>query len=715
MKVFRIILCALAFSAFNFAAGPVDAQTQWFSSQLFGSNTGDSDGWGIGVIGVGDSTIQYYVWATDIAAPTASHIHTGSAGQNGGIAVDFEAAFSAAGSGSWVAFGSVSAGAATIASILDDPTAFYFNVHNADHPAGAVRGQVLGGGASSTALAGTLNGDREVDNAGDPDGEGFASAVFDDGTAHFYFNVMNTAEPTAAHIHRGNASENGSIVIDPSASFSGGVAVTSVAVDDDLAREILASPHNFYFNVHNAEFATGAVRGQLRTTETVRVFPVISRTSGQAGSNWSTELNILNLTDADITAWAQWFPANNDGLEAADDVAPIAIGADSTEVIDDAVNDLFGADGNGALIVASPEPFVAVAHVVNDQRDNPEIGGTFGLFVPSFGPSEMPESGALLLGSNRPASSGTGFRTNLVLFNPNPFAIQLTLAAKTPAGTVLGSDTMTLEPLSNRVRSVFGLISSVPSNQRTQDAFTVHYTADAPVAVAMTPVDNATNDGFYVVPSFAPPVMNGGGSTNSPPNGTIVSPSGNETISEGGTVNFEGSAVDPDGDNMTYLWNFGDGITTTALVPGNHTYSDSGTYTVTFTVTDSNGASDPTPDTRNITVQGGGGETATFTAVQQQIFNGSCAFSGCHGGSSPAEGMSLASGDSYGDIVNVRSSQMSSLDRIEPSDPNNSYLYLKVTGDSSITGSRMPRGGAPLNQDLIDLLRDWIERGAPND
>ena len=715
MKVFRIIFGALAFSAFIFAAGPVGAQTLWFSSQLIGSDTGDSDGWGIGVIGVGDSTIQYYVWATDIAAPTASHIHTGSAGQNGGIAVDFEAAFSAAGSGSWVAFGSVSAGAATIASILDDPTAFYFNVHNADHPAGAVRGQVLGGGASSTALAGTLNGDREVDNAGDPDGEGFASAVFDDGTAHFYFNVMNTAEPTAAHIHRGNASENGSIVIDPSASFSGGVAVTSVAVDDDLAREILASPHNFYFNVHNAEFATGAVRGQLRTTETVRVFPVISRTSGQAGSNWSTELNILNLTDADITAWAQWFPANNDGLEAADDVAPIAIGADSTEVIDDAVNDLFGADGNGALIVASPEPFVAVAHVVNDQRDNPEIGGTFGLFVPSFGPSEMPESGALLLGSNRPASSGTGFRTNLVLFNPNPFAIQLTLAAKTPAGTVLGSDTMTLEPFSNRVRSVFGLISSVPSNQRTQDAFTVHYTADAPVAVAMTPVDNATNDGFYVVPSFAPPVMNGGGSTNSPPNGTIVSPSGNETISEGGTVNFEGSAVDPDGDDMTYLWNFGDGITTTALVPGNHTYSDSGTYTVTFTVTDSNGASDPTPDTRNITVQGGGGETATFTAVQQQIFNGSCAFSGCHGGSSPAEGMSLASGDSYGDIVNVRSSQMSSLDRIEPSDPNNSYLYLKVTGDSSITGSRMPRGGAPLNQDLIDLLRDWIERGAPND
>ena len=715
MRNFRYFIFALTFGVFVFATVPAGAQTQWFSAQLDGSNSGDSDGWGLGVIGVDNDTVHYYLWVTDIAAPTASHVHSGSAGQNGGIAVDFEAAFSDAGGGSWVASGSVVASTGTIASILDDPSAFYVNVHNADHPGGAVRGQVLGGGASSSALAGTLNGDRQVDNSGDPDGEGFASVVFNDGTAHFYFNVMNTTEPSAAHIHRGNASENGSIVVDPSASFSGGVAVSSVAVDEDLAREILASPHNFYFNVHNSEFSSGAVRGQLRATETVRVFPVISRTSGQAGSNWSTGMNILNLTDAGITAWAQWFPANNDGLAAADEVTPIAIGANSTEVIDDAVNDLFGADGNGALIVASPEPLVAVAHVVNDQRDNPDVGGTFGLFVPSLGPSELPESGALLLGSNRPASSGTGFRSNLVLFNPNPFAIQLTLAAKTPAGTVLGSNTMTLEPFSNRVRSVFGLISSVPSNQRTQDAFIVTYSASGAVAVAMTPVDNATNDGFYVVPSFAPAAMAGGGGDNSPPNGTIVAPTEDQTISEGGTVNFEGSAVDPDGDDMTYLWNFADGITTTALVPGNHTYSDSGSYTVTFTVTDSNGASDPTPDTRTITVQGGGGETATFTAVQQQIFSQSCAFSGCHGGSSPAEGMDLRSGSAYANIVNVRSSQMSNLDRIEPSDPDNSYLYLKVIGDSSISGSRMPRGGAALSQDLIDLLRDWIERGAPND
>jgi len=568
------------------------------------------------------------------------------------------------------------------------------------------------GNASPAALAGTLNGDREVDNPGDSDGEGFASVVFDDGTAHFYFNVMNTAEPSAAHIHRGTAIENGSIVIDADPEFTNGVAVAAVAVDDDVVREIFASPHNFYFNVHNPDFPTGVVRGQLRATETIRIFPVISHTQGQANSRWRTSLNLTNLTDAGITAWAEWFPANPEGLVAAAAVTSLMIGADETELVEDAVVSLFGGDGNGALIVASAEPLAAAAHVFNDQRDNSGVGGTFGLFVPSFDPSEIPESGILLLGSNRPVSSGEDFRSNLVLFNPNPFAVELTLVAKTLTGSVLGSGTRTVEPYSLVVKGVFILIPSVPSDQRTQDAFTVGYTAGDPVAVVLSTVDNVTNDGIYVVPTFAPLIVTEAGNTS--PNGTIVVPTGNPTIQEGESVSFEGMAEDPDGDDMTYLWDFGDGISSTALVPGNHTYSESGAYTVTFTVTDSKGAADPTPDTRTVTVDGGG-QTATFTAVQQQIFTASCAFSGCHGGSSPAQGMDLQAGAAFNNIVNVASGENSSLDRIEPFDPDNSYLYLKVLGDPSISGSRMPRGAPALSQSLLDLLRDWIERGAPND
>jgi len=89
---------------------------------------------------------------------------------------------------------------------------------------------------------------------------------------------------------------------------------------------------------------------------------------------------------------------------------------------------------------------------------------------------------------------------------------------------------------------------------------------------------------------------------NNPPTGTIVRPSTNVTVNTGRAVFFEGSVSDPDGDATTVLWEFGDGGTSTLVIPGDYIYSVAGTYTVTLTATDSIGASDPSPDTRNITV-----------------------------------------------------------------------------------------------------------------
>ena len=66
----------------------------------------------------------------------------------------------------------------------------------------------------------------------------------------------------------------------------------------------------------------------------------------------------------------------------------------------------------------------------------------------------------------------------------------------------------------------------------------------------------------------------------------------------GQSVTFAGSVSDPDGDSVTVLWNFGDGTSSTELVPGPTVYNDVGTFTVTFIATDEHGLSDPTPDTR---------------------------------------------------------------------------------------------------------------------
>jgi glucose/arabinose dehydrogenase/PKD repeat protein len=66
------------------------------------------------------------------------------------------------------------------------------------------------------------------------------------------------------------------------------------------------------------------------------------------------------------------------------------------------------------------------------------------------------------------------------------------------------------------------------------------------------------------------------------------------TPTEGGVplgVLFDGSASgDPDGEAISYRWNFGDGTSSTAAKPG-HVYQTAGTYTAQLTVTDARGAS----------------------------------------------------------------------------------------------------------------------------
>lgn len=58
------------------------------------------------------------------------------------------------------------------------------------------------------------------------------------------------------------------------------------------------------------------------------------------------------------------------------------------------------------------------------------------------------------------------------------------------------------------------------------------------------------------------------------------------------TVNFSGAgSTDPDGDSLTYSWNFGDGTTGTGLNV-QKTYNNAGTYKVVLTVSDGRGGSD---------------------------------------------------------------------------------------------------------------------------
>jgi hypothetical protein len=110
-----------------------------------------------------------------------------------------------------------------------------------------------------------------------------------------------------------------------------------------------------------------------------------------------------------------------------------------------------------------------------------------------------------------------------------------------------------------------------------------------------------------------------------------------------------------------------------------------------------------------------GGLSPTLSSIQQDIFNTSCALSGCHRGPDAQMGLDLSAGNAFANLVNVASRERPELLRVRPGQPDESYLIMKVEGTAGIVGARMPLGAPPLSADRISALRRWIAEGAKND
>jgi len=132
----------------------------------------------------------------------------------------------------------------------------------------------------------------------------------------------------------------------------------------------------------------------------------------------------------------------------------------------------------------------------------------------------------------------------------------------------------------------------VPSGGTAECSFTLGFNTTFAwyVIVNDSLLENQSDPWFFTTKATPP--------DNEPP---IADAGGPYSTEAGQTITFDGSgSYDPDGNIDFYRWNFGDGTSEILAESPDHIYSTSGTYEVTLTVIDNDGATDT--DIANIAI-----------------------------------------------------------------------------------------------------------------
>lgn len=113
--------------------------------------------------------------------------------------------------------------------------------------------------------------------------------------------------------------------------------------------------------------------------------------------------------------------------------------------------------------------------------------------------------------------------------------------------------------------------------------------------------------------------------------------------------------------------------------------------------------------------------------IEPRIFVQSCSLStSCHQGSNPPKKLNLEAGKAYDEIVGVYSQELPTMMLVNPGNPDDSYLLLKIGGiacalpelieDASgnpVRSEFMPADNKRLCRPKIDVVRRWIESLPP--
>jgi hypothetical protein len=135
-----LVVAVIAVAALGITAGPASAKT--LNASMNGNvevPKGDPDGTGTAKITTSRAKgrVCYDIKLSKVGSVTAGHIHKGGKGKAGAVVVPLFGAATTRPKGCVTGVKK-----SLIRSIDRNPGRFYVNVHNADYPGGAVRGQL---------------------------------------------------------------------------------------------------------------------------------------------------------------------------------------------------------------------------------------------------------------------------------------------------------------------------------------------------------------------------------------------------------------------------------------------------------------------------------------------------------------------------------------------------------------------------------------------
>jgi len=91
-----------------------------------------------------------------------------------------------------------------------------------------------------------------------------------------------------------------------------------------------------------------------------------------------------------------------------------------------------------------------------------------------------------------------------------------------------------------------------------------------------------------------------------------------------------------------------------------------------------------------------------------QIFKKNCSTVGCHSGAYPPMNLNLEKDRFVKALLNIPSQEIPSLKLVDTDNPEKSYMLMKIKGETSIVGKRMPVGSPALKENDIQTIEDWI-------